>query len=40
MREAAHRLGGEASMADGLARADGGVGLAVVVRWQRVPATT
>ncbi|KAI1697994.1 pyridine nucleotide-disulfide oxidoreductase domain-containing protein [Ditylenchus destructor] len=40
VREAAHRLGGEASMADGLARADGGVGLAVVVRWRRVPATT
>lgn len=40
VREAAHRLGGEASMADGLARADGGVGLAVVVRWRRAPATT
>ncbi|MBO9687219.1 MAG: sensor histidine kinase [Mitsuaria chitosanitabida] len=36
VREAARRLGGEALLEDGLPRADGGVGLAVVVRWPRV----
>lgn len=39
VREAARRLGGWATLDDGLTRADGGVGLAVVVRWPRKPAS-